>query len=123
MALPAQQSVEKLISEALRPVFTEGDEGRVVVGEPILPGAFVWRGTTYPVLRVESAGRGMGPCTHGSGERYVRRHWYRLETTGGLVMQVYFERRPRGKQRQRWWLYAITDPPDASGKRGAHAPG
>jgi len=104
---------EKLISEAVEAVFDGGAEDRpVAAGEPVTPQALVWRGTRYPVLRVLSSGRDLGPCTHGSGERYVRRHWYRIETTDGAVLRVYFERRPRirGKAGRRWWLYSIERP-------------
>lgn len=102
---------EKLISEALRPLFDgDGVDSPIVAGEPLIPRAFVWRGATYPVLAVLEAGRGLGPCTHGSGELYVRKHWYRIATAGGLVMRVYFERRPRGSAAlKRWWLYSIAD--------------
>ena len=107
------KSSEKLVSEAIEPVF-EGMaiEGQVVAGEPLVPGALVWRGTAYPVLRVLSSGKGLGPCSHGSGERYVRKHWYRIETTDHMVMRVYFERRPRAgtKAARRWWLYTIESP-------------
>lgn len=82
----------------------------MIAGEPLVPHALVWRGTTYPVLAVLQTGRGLGPCTHGSDERYVRKHWYRFATTGGLVFRVYFERRARtGSSFKRWWLYSIED--------------
>tara|TARA_R110001592_G_scaffold12055_3_gene58468 strand:- start:1120 stop:1449 length:330 start_codon:yes stop_codon:yes gene_type:complete len=100
---------EKLISEAVTPVF-DGDGGAelVVAGEPIIPGALIWRGTTYPILHMLSMGKGVGPCTHNSGERYVQKHWYRFETTGGMLMRVYFERKARGGQvKRRWWLYSV----------------
>ena len=81
----------------------------MTVGEPLVPRALVWRGTTYPVLAVLETGRGLGPCTHGSGEQYVRKHWFRFATTGDQVLRVYFERRPRGgNATKRWWLYSIT---------------
>lgn len=104
---------EKLVSEALSPVFCEAaGDTPMAVGEPVLPGAFRWRGAVYPVLQVLASGRGLGPCTHGSGEQYVRRHWYRIASAGGLEMRIYFERRPRsgGKASRRWWLYSTTSP-------------
>jgi hypothetical protein len=104
---------EKLISEAVDPLFDgEASDTPLVVGEPLVPTALVWRGATYPVLKVLSAGKGLGPCTHGSGEQYVHKHWYRFETTDSVVLRVYFERRPRarGKKAKRWWLYSIETP-------------
>lgn len=109
---------EKLISEALQPLFGEGHtDTPMAVGEPVIPGAFQWRGREYPVLRVLESGRGLGPCTHGSGEQYVRRHWYRIESEGGLVLRIYFERRPKpgGKGSKRWWLYSTVAPETAAG--------
>lgn len=107
-------TAEKLISEAVRPVFDgEGRDTPMTVGEPLVPRALVWRGATYPVLAVLETGRGLGPCTHGSGEQYVRKHWYRFATTGDRVLRVYFERRPRGGgATKRWWLYSITGAAD-----------
>ena len=110
-ALPKNR--EKLISEAVKPLFDgEADDIPMVVGEPLVPTALVWRGTTYPVLKVLSSGKGLGPCTHGSGEQYVHKHWYRFETGDGVVMSVYFERRPRarGSKAKRWWLYSMERP-------------
>ncbi len=101
---------ERLVSEHVKPLFqAAGDGAPYVAGEPLVPQAVVWRGNTYPVLKLLASGRGLGPCTHGSGEQYVRKHWYRFETTEALVMRVYVERRPRsgGKVQRRWWLYTV----------------
>jgi len=118
-------SHEKLVSEALTPVFSGVDaETPMTLGEPQLPGAFRWRGDTYPVLRVLASGRGLGPCTHGSGEQYVRRHWYQIASKGGIVMRIYFERKARsgGKSTRRWWLYSTRFPEaeTADGLSGAN---
>lgn len=101
---------ERFISESLEPLYSVESGLQAPAGEPVLPGAFRWRGGALPVLRLLESGRGLGPCTHGSGEMYVRRHWYRIETSGGRIMRIYFERRPRGRGRKtrRWWLYAIA---------------
>ena len=102
---------DKLVSESVRPVFdSDGqDEHPVAVGEPLVPRAVIWRGDMFPVLKLLSSGKGLGPCSHGSGERYVQKHWYRFETTDARIMRVYFERRPRsgGEAQRRWWLYTI----------------
>lgn len=101
---------EKLVSEPVKPIFDDGcSDCPVVVGEPLVPQAILWRGTNYPVLRVLSSGKGLGPCTHNSGERYVTKHWYVLETTNHMTMRLYFERRPRsrGARARRWWLYSV----------------
>jgi len=101
---------ERLISEALRPVFDQNGPAISQPGAPQLPTAFVWRGETWPLLEVIEQGRDVGPCTHGSGEQYVRKHWYLFQSRSGVRMRVYFERRPRGRavQRRRW-LYSLAD--------------
>ncbi len=77
------------------------------------------------MLQVLETGKGLGPCTHGSGERYVRKHWYRFVSKGGLVLRIYFERRPRPRSRagavKRWWLYSVADTGSPAGA-GARSP-
>ena len=101
---------EQLISEQLRPVLAEVDARRVVLGAPLLPTRFVWRGTEYAVAEVLEEWKETGPCHHGSGERYVRKHWFRLRMATGEVMKVYFERHARSPKqlKQRWWLYTVA---------------
>ena len=78
-------------------------------GEPGLPARFLWRDTEYEVAKVLEKWKTTGDCHHGSAEQYVRRHWFRLETTNGTEMQVYFERQPRSRQnKKRWWLATIS---------------
>lgn len=107
-----QAAREKLVSESVQPIFSAAEHNHpAAVGEPLVPQAIVWRGNTFPVMTLLSSGKGLGPCTHGSGERYVHKHWYRFETTDGQIMRVYFERRPRSgdTSRRRWWLYTIEE--------------
>jgi phosphoribosylglycinamide formyltransferase-1 len=79
-------------------------------GEPGLPGRFSWRGTEYGVARVLATWKTTGPCKHGSGEQYVRRHWFRLITTDGTEMEIYFDRQPRAAQnKQRWWRATVVE--------------
>ena len=99
---------EKLISEHLVPVMSEADARPIVIGAPILPRRFLWRRVEYTVIEVLEEWKETGACHHGSGERYVRKHWYRLQMTTGEEMIIYFERQDRSKQR--WWLYTVTSP-------------
>lgn len=101
---------EELISERLAPIITDVDPRRIVIGAPILPTKFLWRRTEYAVAEVLETWRETGPCHHGSGERYVRKHWFRIRTATGEEMKIYFERQARSaKQRKhRWWLYTIA---------------
>ncbi len=103
---------QELISEEIVPELAAGTAGPVVVGAPLLPAQFTWRGKAYRVAGVLEEWKETGPCHHGSGERYVRKHWFRLRMASGEEMQVYFERHARSpKQRKhRWWLYTVTRP-------------
>lgn len=102
---------EHLISEPLKPLLSEVDARRMAMGAPLLPSGFVWRGREYAVEAVLETWKETGPCHHGSGERYVRKHWWRLRMATGEEMKVYFERQARsGRQlKLRWWLYTVTE--------------
>ncbi len=56
--------------------------------------------------------RGAGKVASRGGKMMYRgRHWFRVRTEGGLVMNIYFERHPRSRAqaKQRWWLYSIDE--------------
>jgi hypothetical protein len=102
-------SNKEFVCEPVKPVEGSFDASTMAAGEPGLPGRFVWRGVEYEVARVLEKWKTTGPCKHGSGEQYVRRHWYRVETVDGTRMELYFDRQVRTKQRaQRWWLAAVV---------------
>ena len=98
------------MDEAITPVAGTQDTARMAGGGPGLPMRFAWRGTEYAVERVLDEWKETGPCTSGSGERYVRKHWFTVRTTDGAEMTLYFERRARSarEKKTRWWLYAIS---------------
>ncbi len=74
-------------------------------GEPGLPLRFTAGGRRYEVAEVLGpAARETGPCRHGSGERYVRRHVTRVRTTTGEVLVLSGARGPAGG---RWMLRAV----------------
>ena len=79
-------------------------------GEPGLPAAFRWRGRGLTVAEVLESSREYGDCKHGSGERYLRKHCYRIRTTDGLVLRIYFQRSfGRSRPTARWWLHSIEE--------------
>ena len=80
-------------------------------GEPALPRRFVWRGAEHTIAEVVRKWKDTGPCRHGSGERYVRKHWYEIRTADGREMKIYFERRARRGHigEARWWLYTCKN--------------
>ena len=107
-------SLERFVSEAIKPVAATCDTARMAAGEPGLPREFVWRGRTITVTAVIRAWRETGRCRHGSGESYVRKHWFEVETTACGIMTIYFDRQPRGgRKAARWWLFSIRDASEA----------
>ena len=77
-------------------------------GEPGLPAKFRWRERDLVVAEVLETSRAYGDCKHGSGERYLRRHCFRIRTADGLVLRVYFQRTfGRARRGARWWLHSI----------------
>jgi len=101
---------KQFVSEPITPVGGVFDTAAMSAGEPGLPARFRWRDTEYEVAVVTKTWKTAGDCRHGSGERYVRRHWFSIRTTDGTNMEIYFDRQPRARQaKQRWWLAAIVE--------------
>lgn len=82
----------------------------MAMGKPGLPRTFSWKGRRFAVLEVLEEWKESGNCRHGSGERYVRKHWFRVRTTERLEMRIYFERQGRSSGGSRWRLYSIAFP-------------
>jgi phosphoribosylglycinamide formyltransferase-1 len=101
---------EEFVSEAIKPVAGTFDPAGMVRGEPGLPRRFVWRDQEYTVATVLGTWKEDGPCKHGSGEMYLRKHWFKILTEQGTQMTIYFERQARSKRQSktRWWLYTIN---------------
>lgn len=99
---------QKFVSESIKPVIATTDTGNMATGGPGLPTEFIWRGNNLVIDHVLHTWHETGPCTHGSGERYVRKHWFEVETRDHRKAKIYFERKPRGKKlAERWWLFSI----------------
>lgn len=100
----------RFVGEPLRPLDASFDTARMAVAEPGLPLRFEWRGETVEVRAVLRSWRSTGRCRHGSPERYVRRHWYRVHTRRHGMLVLYFDRNPRpGGDRRRWWVFSRSD--------------
>ncbi|MGD8451869.1 MAG: DUF6504 family protein [Phycisphaerae bacterium] len=102
--------MEDFISEPLTAHPGTFDPQAMAAGLPGLPAGFDWRGESYEVLAELERWKQSG--TEGGrpeGERYLRRHYYRLHMSDGTTWTVYFIRQtPRsGSPRQRWFLYSI----------------
>ena len=98
----------RFFSDPLKPVVATCDTGAMAQGAPGMPREFVWRGKTLTIASVVRTWRETGPCTHGSAEVYVRKHWFEVSTSTGQMAKIYFERRPRSRAvTQRWWLFSM----------------
>ncbi len=104
---------EEFVSEAIKPVAGTFDTSGMTRGEPGLPQRFVWRDKEYGVAAVLQVWKEDGACHHGSGEMYLRKHWYKIATVQGPQMTLYFERQARSKRenKARWWLYTVDREP------------
>jgi hypothetical protein len=103
------------ISEPIVPVEAGFDTGGMARGEPGLPQKFRWRKKEFIVAEVLERWKEHGDCRHGGGERYVRKHGYRVRTTDDTVFRIYFQRsQGRGKLsgKSRWWIHTIEDCPE-----------
>ena len=99
---------EQFISAAIQPIVGTFDATRMSTGEPGLPRQFRFGSQIIQIARVLKTWRETGPCHHGSGESYVRKHWFEVLTDGGDRMKIYFQRQPRSRANKiRWWLFTI----------------
>lgn len=105
----ARDSAGEFVCERIAPVPGTMDVAGMLRGEPGLPARFVWREREYAVAGVLEKWKETGPCRNGSGERYLRKHWFRIRTTTGEEMTIYFDRQPRSRReaKARWWLHAV----------------
>lgn len=69
---------EQFICEPIKPVSSTMDTRPMSLGEPGLPGKFIWREGEYAVDQVLEKWKETSNCTHGSRERYVRKHWFKI---------------------------------------------
>jgi phosphoribosylglycinamide formyltransferase-1 len=99
----------EFVCAAVTPVPGSFDTRSMVTGAPGLPLAFDCRGQRYRVVECMDAWKETGPCTHGSRERYVRRHWFLIRTEDGSMLKLYFDRQPRSRA-ARWWLHSRRPP-------------
>lgn len=100
---------ETFIGEAIRPEDMSFSLSPMAMGKPGLPRKFSWKGRSFSVLEVLEEWKEAGDCRHGSGERYVRKHWFRIRTTEDLEMRIYFERQRRSSGGSRWRLYSLRN--------------
>ena len=103
---------ESFIGEPVVPKPGTFDTAAMARGEPGLPRVFTWRGTEYRVAALVEGWKSTGPSVNGGTEQYLRKHWYRVRTTTGEVMTLYFDRQPprgRARAKTRWVLYSMAE--------------
>lgn len=113
---PARAPRGTFVSQPLRPLGGDFDTAAMARGKPGLPARFAWGRRTFTVAEVLEQGRDYGDCTHGSGERYLRRHRFRLRTVEGPIFEVYFIRhfgKVWKKRSPRWWIARVEEPREA----------
>jgi len=103
---------ESFVGESITPVKESAKLVSALPGEPCLPMAFQWNGRTIATIAVIEKWKEAGDCHHGSGERYVRKHWYRVRADDGSELKLYCERQPRGQRSSRWRLFTIQAHPE-----------
>lgn len=102
--------MDEFVSETITPHKGVFDTAAMAAGEPGLPRGFTWRDESFDVVERLESWKQSGPEKGRShGERYLRRHYYRLRMSDGAIWTVYFTRQPQqsGSARQRWFLYSI----------------
>lgn len=103
----------ELVSESITPDRTAFDSAAMARGEMGAPRGFTWRGRHYTVAAVLETRKQSEAWNHApGGERYLRRHCFRIRVDSGEIMNIYGVRHvKRGESaRKRWWLYSIETP-------------
>lgn len=97
------------VSEGLTPDPASLDPTIMARGEPALPLRFTWRKRRFEVQEVLASWKDYGDCRHGSGERYLRKHWFHIRTEDGTELKLYFLRQPNAGRnaKSRWWIHSI----------------
>ena len=74
-------------------------------GAPPVPRAFIWDGRTLTIAAVLRSWRS---SKTDRGDKYLKRHWFELETSDSATIEVYYDRESR-RGSPPWWLYAIRE--------------
>jgi len=107
------QSHAQLISEPITPDRASFDAAAMARGELGVPSGFAWRERHFVVTGLISHWKQSEAENHApGGERYYRKHCFRLTVDTGEIMTIYGVRRvKRGESpHRRWWLYSIETP-------------
>jgi hypothetical protein len=103
----ADSMKERFVGEGITPEDSSFCVSQMAMGKPGLPQKFSCEGKGFSILEVLEEWKEAGDCHHGSGERYVRKHWFRVRTSDDLEMKIYFERQGRSSGGSRWRLDSL----------------
>lgn len=99
----------EFISESITPDAGTHDTAAMARGQAGLPTGFTWRGTHYAIVETISEWKASEAEDHAGGERYYRKHFWRVRVDSGETMTLYAVRhtKPGENAKRRWWLYTI----------------
>lgn len=99
---------DRFVSEPIEPNRNSFDTTQISTGVPGIPYEFMWKNKKYNVAKVIETWKSTGKCHSGSGERYVRKHWFRIRVQSGELMTLYCNRQCK-KSGTGWVLYSIYE--------------
>jgi hypothetical protein len=104
---------DEFVGQVLKPIGHAFDAGAMATGAPGVPSRFSVNDRKYHLAKVLETWKESSPCRHSAGkstEMYLRKHWYRIVTTDGTEMSIYFERQTKrgASPKKRWWVYSMA---------------
>ena len=106
--------MEEFVSEPIVPRAGTFDAVAMASGVPGLPSGFDWRGESFRIVdRLETWKQSGSEIGRADGERYLRRHYFRLRMSDDSVWTVYLIRQtPKsGSPKKRWFLLSVERVP------------
>ena len=103
-------SESEFVSEPIRPDAGTADAGSMASGIPGLPRGFEWRDRHYSIRSLISSWKKSESENHRpGGEKYYRKHYYKVTVDTGDVMTLYAVRHMKAGEnaRNRWWIHTI----------------
>lgn len=101
----------EFISEPIEPDTGTFDAAAMASGQPGLPSGFTWRDRHYAVVEILSEWKASEAEFHTRGEKYYRKHFWRIRVDSGERMTIYAVRKVKAGEdpKRRWWLYTIEN--------------
>jgi hypothetical protein len=99
--------MDEFVSEPIQPLPGTFRAAAMATGIPGLPDGFAWRDATFHIVeQLECWKQSGSERGRADGERYLRRHYWRLRMSDDSTWTVYFLRNvaPGSSRRTRWFL-------------------